>query len=614
MFSGTRKKYLLIVFFLLVFGVVAQAGYARVQAQSSFLEFIYIDATAGEAAAGHSAVKLGQTVFHFQFHSGGLLLLAKQNWEDFRYYYNDLSNRTLEIAAIPLAESIYQTIRQSFQEQYIRQQMDLSRRSRLQEEHDLYVNLARGESAIEIEGLGLFLTAVQTGGQAAEELLHEVETRFGREFLLQDLAKTEQQIVRAAENLLLPLSAKAMQPVKQEYGEKTSRLKGLLAQRESLLILLEKKGLKAENLVYPARAEARIDRRQRRQMAGFQQQILQSILLLLESDRSDKGLALLIQIARYQVIGRSLAEDRFLTLYPYARYWKKKEQEEDLNDPRGHFHFLIQEAFFFSERTEDSFFSAGPDRRNIAYSMLEKAKAKLLFYEQAAEGRITADNLFAECGLPCLAGQVSLEVSPEKERYREVAGQVWQKLQIFNQQLEKRYGYNLFSKNCSTELVRIINNSFTGKRDMVSSLGGTFHAGQGLSYVPFGLHDKVLSSFSVQRQEVLPAYRLRELEKLYREEGGNVWFREANTITSTVYTPWDSDGHFLFFTDDLLISRPIFGLVNLCYGVLQTLGGVVTAPVDEGRRFVRGLDGMFFSLPEIFFFNIRKGSFQIIDR
>ena len=55
------------------------------------------------------------------------------------------------------------------------------------------------------------------------------------------------------------------------------------------------------------------------------------------------------------------------------------------------------------------------------------------------------------------------------------------------------------------------------------------------------------------------------------------------------------------------------GAVNLGYGLGQGLAGVFTAPFDGGRRFRSGFYGAFFSLPELVFANVRKGSFDFVE-
>ena len=63
-----------------------------------------------------------------------------------------------------------------------------------------------------------------------------------------------------------------------------------------------------------------------------------------------------------------------------------------------------------------------------------------------------------------------------------------------------------------------------------------------------------------------------------------------------------------------MVTRPVFGAVNLVTGVAASAVGLVTAPFDRGKRLRAGLRGAFFSLPELVFQNIRKGSFQYVGQ
>ncbi len=58
------------------------------------------------------------------------------------------------------------------------------------------------------------------------------------------------------------------------------------------------------------------------------------------------------------------------------------------------------------------------------------------------------------------------------------------------------------------------------------------------------------------------------------------------------------------------MAGPLYGAVNLVWAIGEAAAGAVTAPFDGGRRLVRGSSGALFSLPELAFFNVRKGSFE----
>jgi hypothetical protein len=54
-------------------------------------------------------------------------------------------------------------------------------------------------------------------------------------------------------------------------------------------------------------------------------------------------------------------------------------------------------------------------------------------------------------------------------------------------------------------------------------------------------------------------------------------------------------------------------VVNLGWGLGQGVAGLFTAPFDGGRRLQGGLHGALFSLPELVFVNVRKGTFAGVD-
>ena len=73
------------------------------------------------------------------------------------------------------------------------------------------------------------------------------------------------------------------------------------------------------------------------------------------------------------------------------------------------------------------------------------------------------------------------------------------------------------------------------------------------------------------------------------------------------------DSIFLFFTDDAVLPRPLFGAVNLVTGLAASAAGLAMLPVDGGEMLWAGLRGALFSLPELIFRNIRKGTFDPPD-
>jgi hypothetical protein len=114
----------------------------------------------------------------------------------------------------------------------------------------------------------------------------------------------------------------------------------------------------------------------------------------------------------------------------------------------------------------------------------------------------------------------------------------------------------------------------------------------------------------VQNSYRLPSYRELAIEHRYQTEADMlVDLSESNVMTSSIYRGNKNDAAFLFFTQDAVWPRPLLGTVNLSVALGQTLYGLLALPWDSGQNLQQSLKGIVVSVPELFFFNIRKGSF-----
>ena len=106
------------------------------------------------------------------------------------------------------------------------------------------------------------------------------------------------------------------------------------------------------------------------------------------------------------------------------------------------------------------------------------------------------------------------------------------------------------------------------------------------------------------------------LARMYRQDNkARVYLRESNTLSSTLYRRNPADSAFLFFTDDVVPPiRPLLGAVNIVAALGVSAAGLFALPVDGGDLLRAGLRGVLFSLPELVFFNIRKGSLMFAPR
>jgi hypothetical protein len=183
--------------------------------------------------------------------------------------------------------------------------------------------------------------------------------------------------------------------------------------------------------------------------------------------------------------------------------------------------------------------------------------------------------------------------------------------------LRATHGYHLLLRNCVSEIFRTIDMAFAdgdGRATDVAAvsrkrLGGYIDPVAGLNFIPFVSANHVRSSFSVIRESRLPSFRDYQIDRMADSEPRLVVaLRESNVWTSTLYRPSREDGAFAFFTDRTVLLRPVLGAVNVAVGASKSVAGVPLAPVDGGRWLRSGLSGVVFSLPELLFVNLRKGS------
>jgi hypothetical protein len=170
------------------------------------------------------------------------------------------------------------------------------------------------------------------------------------------------------------------------------------------------------------------------------------------------------------------------------------------------------------------------------------------------------------------------------------------------------YGYDLFSQNCVSAIFDTLESALP-QHEVADRLGGEVALRNTLNFIPRVSIGAVERNYRVSERGEIPSLRRTELAAMYaRENSTRVYLRESNTLTSTIYRDNPRDGFFVFFTDDTIWTRPIYGAVNFVAGLGQALVGLVRAPFVGPRELLAGAEGALFSLPELFFVNFRKGS------
>ncbi len=579
---------------LFCFPVLSRGSEVVVPATKVSIDFLYINANAGEAAGGHTALRLGDSVFHYQFFPDASFLLVRESWESFRFLYNDLHNRSIAIASLPLDTEVAVKIRNHFTELLVEQQQFFDELVTLQKEEQLVEQFLDGRTEFSVDCLGFFIqnqtVAVQSG------IRQMIETEWGANFLEDSFVESDRDLQRAIAAV-------------NSGGRPENTLTEALAWREGLRVLLRGTELDRQALIPPLPEEGMLSVAEKSGLENVARQLTISIVGLLHSSRPDRGETLLLQIARYQAVTHSLATGQLFTLDPFFADVREVELTDE--EMEGQRLTTLQNALLQQAARRRELFFQEEQYPEIACSLLETSRAMAWELAQVHEGQRRV-RILTRVTLPTRPGVVILNsLEGNRDILLLTAGRLEDEIEVLERKRGERYGYNLFSRNCATELVRSLNSTFPDPDSGRIALGGWLEADDGLLFVPFLFYERSVSAYSLEDEHFLPARRLRNLETLYdRESDLLVWLRESNTLTSTLYDSRIKDTPFLFFTDDSLLLRPLQGVLNVGYAALYGVAGIATLPLDGGKRLNQSVRGIFYSLPELAFGNIRKGSYS----
>ncbi len=558
------------------------------------IDFLYINANAGEAAGGHTALRLGDAVFHYQFFPDGTFLLVREPWDSFLFLYNELHNRSISIASLPLNFSAAKQIRNHFAELLAEQEHFFRDLEQLYREKRFFQRLLADSFEQPVEALGFFSKQGQSPHLVG--LVKRIETTLGAGFLQQLLneaeSKVEQEIVAI-----------------NRGKRRESSFQEILALREALRVLSENRGLGRLACVPSMQEERSLIADEKVLLKIFSDYLTESIGKLLQSKRPDSGSVILLQTARYLAIQHSLASGRLLTLDPFFEGIRDVQlSREETGDGRLG---ALQETLLRQSATRRDLFFEEKLHPEIAYSLLETSRARAWELQQVNDVQRSV-RILAKVTLPTRPGVVGVAaLKPDPEVLHTNLELLEKALEVERKRSKELYGYNLFTRNCATELIRSLNSTFPDSGSGKAVLGAWMEPESGLAFIPFLFYEQSVNAFSLQDEQFIQARRLRNLEILYKQESDLlVWLRESNTLSSTLYQPRSKDTPFLFFTDDSLLLRPVFGIMNVLYGTAYSVAGIVNLPFDGGEHLNQALRGVFYSLPELTFGNIRKGSYS----
>jgi hypothetical protein len=386
----------------------------------------------------------------------------------------------------------------------------------------------------------------------------------------------------------------------------SDRYRDLSAKIVALRVLENAARIRPSARRVPSGDEYELGAAEGRKIRAFAERLEIRLAKLVSSKRPDWGYSLLLGMARLQTLRESLALGRWVVLDSVpANPAFLSQRAVRQRDP-----FVVElrdraRVAFVEARTH---FATAPEPGEPSLAWLEEAVNRYAEFQRGFEqnlaiplyeGGLLPDQTATARGLP-LPGV-------DRQTLRRAAEAAETRERAYLDAVKRAIGYQLVSNNCVTEIFATLGQGWSSTTARDQPVEGDDPAGP-LDFIPVVAYQKALDAHPDAEVSEIPSFRRVRLEAMYAAENDlGVYLRESNTLTSTVYRRNDVEPFFLFFTEDALPLRPVYGALNFAAGVGEMALGALRAPWDRGRMFTSGLKGAAFSLPELFFFNLRKG-------
>jgi len=592
--------------------LLARAAFA---ASPRFVDYLYIEANEGGSSGGHAAIRFGDEVYHFQHERPGVLRLHRDDWRHFRYAYAVLENRTMHTSRVAVAEATYARLREEFSERYLSERRVFEQRDVLCDDRMLLeVLLARQRggtgATLRIRGGGFFFPEDGRSGPSAAALalrMHVLET-YGPDAIGQRAAEIRAELARLAPASDDPATIDVAAPGFPHFPRTFStRYRDLLTALLALRALDDALPLRRDAYWSPTDAGLQLEATERRALDAYADRLTGELTRLLRSARPDWGFAFLAGMARLEALrasgetGRLVLLDAFppeSEVMPRSSVRQRREAVLDLRAEADDEFMRTRARIQGGETVDEATFAA-----------LEAAGNRFLELDAA----ITQDRALRVPSGPLLPSRdapwsdLIVPHLPSDDLVRSVA-QARAAEEGFARRLQDRYGYNLITRNCVSEIFRTV--SAAG-----ADLGWHVDTGWSLDFIPFVSARTVNATWNVVQQSTIRSYRRSRLDDMVGGDNAfRVRLRESNVVTSTIYRRNADDSFFVLFTDDVVPLRPLFGTVNLAAALGAVAAGLPLLPVDHGHTLWSGVRGALFSLPELAFVSLRKGSFDYVPR
>lgn len=608
------------------------------------IEFWTIEPNEGQSAGGHSALRIGDLVHHLEHRDDGLIVDRRDPVRDFERSYRLEGNRGIEALRLSLPPAVEDALVRILEARHHERRLGLDALAGLEAELAWIDRaLETGRASVTVPGLGILddePAGCEAGRSAGLGVLRErIEEGLGSGRLEARIAEARRALHLALDRLASrppdssppPPSSEArarsgMGPrlaTSAEPGGAVRRLAEAAQTLEALEAIRDCRGPDPSRLLpvgFEADAVGRrpdLEAPPSRHPAWLaaREALLRSVVRLVESERRDPGLALLLAWSRLVALDSTLERGSLLVVDPYA----EAPEPIDLR-ARG----ATATELEARERAAEARLRAREEELGEAGRPLEQrlerleaarhdlAHARRGEAHRAPEPAVDATRSLSERHA---AARVEL-IWPRRVSLDGLASRrraLLPRAKRARRELERELGYALFTRNCVTELLEVLDEALAvdpGTAGFRAARRRDPEAPTG--FIPVVAGRLVARHAPVEERVRRPGLRELAIERAARLGRADwVALRESNTLTARTYRPHSADSLFLFFSQGPVWARPLIGVGNLLTGLGGATAGLLTAPLDGGERFLRGIRGVAMSVPELFFFSVRKGTYVV---
>ncbi len=564
---------------------------------------MYINANEGQSSGGHSGLRIGSNFYHFQYYNDNIFHLVREKWTEFLYIYNSSDNRKVQSIELSLTKDAIEKISSFWNEFYLIQKKQLDIKDFLLQDI-VILEAIQNQKEISVPGMA-YLNLSSTKNDSPGKM----------NLNLSNLSKKIKQTTDILQNIQYS-SFSIPDPKKEEYPKSinffSQQILDALQKKQALECLQMDCQISTDSffLLDPYLKDG-----EKLKLLSLWKKYLplleKKMQTYLNDSRDHSGRSFLITMIRYKYMMYSLKTNSIYLpdLYPntvgmYTFQNKEKGILEEVEKQFGIYFSHKFQTILNSKSISEENLQSLEDSANRYHDFLSHKNNSLPIrsYDQLLlplKGRNILLPNYKE-NLESL----SISLNNSKIVYKE-----------FENKLQKLYPFDLLTENCTTEIFTNLHRNLENKdENIIKILGGKLSEKENFNFIPFVAYRNVRQYYRKKQERTIDSFRIRKILEMKKIES-SLWVevRESNTLTSKIYKANGKDSFFIFFTDNNILLRPIYGTINLLAGVSQLGMGLVVSPWDRGDTLKTGGNGILFSLPELFFFNIRKGTFVDSD-